>query len=73
MIPPGASVPDPLSETVESLIRAAHVRFHDDLEIVCEAALQGGQHGVLVTWEGMTYTIEVSPRVPYGVIHEHRP
>lgn len=57
---------------VEALVDRMVARFHADLEAMCETAIQGGEHGVLVTWEGMTYTIEVSPDVPYGVIHERR-
>lgn len=58
--------------SVEALVDRAVARFHADLETAVEAALQGGECGVWVTWVGMTYTIEVSPDVPYGLIHEQR-
>lgn len=52
--------------------RQARIAF----ELVLEQAVQGGQHGVLVTkhtdFKAMRYheTYQVSPDVPYGMIHE---
>ena len=60
-------------DPLEALLTRARVRYQEDLERAVEAALQGGEHGVSVRWEGLTYTIAVDPAVPYGVIHEHLP
>jgi len=44
--------------------------FHRRLEEACEAALQSGEYGVLVSRSHPLddATIEVSDKVPYGVI-----
>ena len=41
-------------------------RFNQDLEVAVEAAIQGGEHGVLVVWTGARYEISilVPSRVP---------
>lgn len=45
-------------------------RHHDVIEQACEAALQGGQHGVMVEWNAEQTTAWVDPDVPYGEVHE---
>ena len=45
-------------------------RFNQDLEVAVEAAIQGGEHGVLVVWTGARYEISISPEVKYGQIVE---
>lgn len=46
-------------------------QFHQDLDTICEQAVQGGKHGVLVKWgEGLSYEMSVDPNVPYGHIYE---
>ena len=45
------------------------------IETACEAALQGGQHGVLVVRRADTLRLvfaQPDPKVPYGRIHEER-
>lgn len=48
------------------------------IERTCEAALQGGEHGVRVVWRaygdpnGPGVRVFVDPTVPYGNIYEQR-
>lgn len=59
---------------LEALVDEAARRAHAAIEQACEAALQGGEHGVRVDWgRDGTVTARVDPEVPYGHIHEHRP
>ena len=42
------------------------------VEQTCEAAIQGGEHGVLVGYkQGRLALCEVHPSVPYGMVHEY--
>lgn len=57
----------------DAVLRAvdeALAEFHARVEEACEAAVQGGEHGVLIEWDGLDYRVSVSPEVPYGVIWE---
>lgn len=58
---------------IETLIREARESYARDLERACEASLQMGVCGVLVTWKrDGTYVIRVDAAVPYGEIWERR-
>ena len=64
-----------MNTEIEAWIGSYMTRYHEALEQVCEAAIQGGKHGVLVLHEHrrlgtMAFTVSVSPEVPYGEIWE---
>lgn len=59
-----------ISERIQVAVETTMRRYNEALEQVCELALEGGEHGVLVIWEGSTFTISVNSDVPYGQIHE---
>lgn len=59
-------------EHIQAAVESHMRRYDEALERVCELALEGGEHGVLVVWEGTTFTISIDPTVPYGQIYERR-
>lgn len=61
---------DDIDEQIQVAVQTHMRRYDMVLELVCEAALEEGEHGVLVVWEGASFTISVEPDVPYGEIHE---
>lgn len=54
----------------ERIIQARLRRHMAVVESACEAALQGGHHGVMVEWNSEVTRAWVSPDVPYGQVHE---
>jgi hypothetical protein len=72
---PFRDIPQAVARADQRLTRLARRRVHRytiDLELMCETALQGGRHGVLVVWTGMEYRMTIDERVPFGVIWEKR-
>lgn len=61
---------DELGRAIDELARRAVEYRHWRIEQACEAALQGGRHGVLVreTSEKLI-DVRVDPTVPYGEIY----
>lgn len=60
----------PSQSLTQGVVQEFARRFNQDLEVVVEAAIQGGEHGVLVVWTGVRYEISISPEVKYGQIVE---
>lgn len=57
---------------LDEIIREHSKRVSDAIETACEAALQGGLYGVLVTYyPNLRVVAQVSPHVPYGHIYHH--
>jgi hypothetical protein len=57
--------------TVEEYLERHIRQVHAVIEQMCEASLQGGEHGVLILYKpGGDVEVSVSPDVPYGHIHE---
>lgn len=62
-----------MSEEIQRAAEQVARQFMKDKERMCEAALQGGKHGVLIVMRGDgAWTMSVSPEVPYGMIYERK-
>ena len=63
----------PYLDQLNELIRNQMLAELELIEAVCEAAIQGGKHGVRVDRgeSGKLLRAFVDPEVPYGHIHEH--
>lgn len=66
----GGDVVTTHSAEIDALVTERVRRHHATVEAACEAALQGGRHGVMVEWNADRTTAWVDPGVPYGEVHE---
>jgi hypothetical protein len=59
---------------LDNLIKMVVTKNNEIIERAVEEAVQGGLHGVKVTWriDNWAVSAKVDPSVPYGEIHEFR-
>lgn len=55
---------------LERLIAQRYTAHLAAVEEACEAALQGGEHGVRVRWDHEQTVAVVDPTVPYGHVYD---
>lgn len=62
-----------MNHEIEKLIRRLVTEHTAAVEKACEAALQGGECGVLVIWHrNGDVSVGVDASVPYGFLYERR-
>lgn len=59
-----------MTDALGRLIAARYAAHHAAVEQACEAAIQGGEHGVRVWWNLEQTVAVVDPTVPYGNVYE---